>query len=128
MAEYPGDLRYTTEHEWVRAGEDSVARVGITDFAATSLGDIVFVSLPAVGSEVTKGNPCGELESTKSVSEVFAPVTGTVSAVNDTLTNAPETVNADPYEEGWLFEVTMTAPEELETLLDATGYAQLTGA
>ncbi|HEU5333679.1 MAG TPA: glycine cleavage system protein GcvH [Actinocrinis sp.] len=124
MAEFPEDLKYTEEHEWVRAGvEGGAVRVGITDFAQDALGDIVFVTLPQVGAAVTAGEPCGELESTKSVSDVYAPVTGTVAAVNGALDANPELVNSDPYGEGWMFEVeTDGGADALDGLLDAAGY------
>jgi glycine cleavage system H protein len=107
-----------------------VVRVGITDHAQDALGDIVFVQLPAVGDEVSPGNPMGEVESTKSVSDIYAPVSGTVSAVNDALTDAPETVNADPYGEGWLVEITVSgdAGDPTEGLLDAAAYQALVDA
>ena len=103
----PADLKYTVEHEWLRQPGDveGSVRVGITDFAQDALGDIVYVSLPEVGAEVTAGEACGELESTKSVSDVYAPVTGEIVAINDTLDATPELVNNDPYGAGWLFEV-----------------------
>jgi glycine cleavage system H protein len=127
-AEFPEDLKYTAEHEWVRAGgETAVARVGITDFAQDALGDIVFVTLPEVGREVEAGQPCGELESTKSVSDVYAPVTGTVTAVNPALDANPELVNSDPYGEGWMFEVGYSGPEALDGLLDAGAYRVVAG-
>jgi len=125
---YPEDLKYTSEHEWVRSpGEaDGSVRVGITHFAQDSLGDIVFVSLPEVGTEVQAGSPVGELESTKSVSDIYAPVTGTVVARNDALDATPEVVNNDPYGEGWLFEVVPTDGSAVDGLLDAAAYqAQL---
>jgi len=124
VAEFPEDLKYTEEHEWVRAGvEGGAVRVGITDFAQDALGDIVFVTLPQVGAAVTAGEPCGELESTKSVSDVYAPVTGTVAAVNGALDANPELVNSDPYGEGWMFEVeTDGGADALDGLLDAAGY------
>jgi glycine cleavage system H protein len=124
VAEFPEDLKYTEEHEWVRAGADGgVLRVGITDFAQDALGDIVFVTLPQVGASVTAGEPCGELESTKSVSDVYAPVTGTVTAVNGSLDANPELVNSDPYGEGWMFEVEAEGgAAALDGLLDAAGY------
>jgi glycine cleavage system H protein len=124
VAEFPEDLKYTEEHEWVRAGvEGGAVRVGITDFAQDALGDIVFVTLPQVGAAVTAGEPCGELESTKSVSDVYAPVTGTVAAVNGALDANPELVNSDPYGEGWMFEVeTDGGAGALDGLLDAAGY------
>jgi glycine cleavage system H protein len=119
--EYPDDLGYTAEHEWVRL-TDGTARVGITGYAQDALGDVVFVTLPDVGSSVTAGETCGEVESTKSVSDLYAPVTGTVTARNDALDANPELVNSDPYGEGWMFEVQVQgdAPE----LLDAAAYRE----
>ena len=125
---YPEDLKYTSEHEWIRnPGEsDGSVRVGITHFAQDSLGDIVFVSLPEVGTQVQAGSPVGELESTKSVSDIYAPVTGTVVARNDALDTTPEVVNNDPYGEGWLFEVVPDDSAAVDGLLDAAAYqAQL---
>ena len=125
---YPEDLKYTSEHEWIRTpGEaDGSVRVGITHFAQDSLGDIVFVSLPEVGTEVQAGSPVGELESTKSVSDIYAPVTGTVVARNDALDATPEVVNNDPYGDGWLFEVVPADGSAVDGLLDAAAYqAQL---
>ncbi|WP_300682760.1 glycine cleavage system protein GcvH [Nocardioides sp.] len=121
---YPAELRYTAEHEWVKdpAEGASAVRIGITEFAQDALGDIVYVSLPEVGATVTAGEPCGELESTKSVSDVYAPVSGTVVALNDDLDATPEKVNTDPYGEGWLFEVEPSDPAQLSGLLDAAGY------
>jgi glycine cleavage system H protein len=121
-AEIPEDLNYTAEHEWVRPASDTLLRVGITDFAQDALGDIVFVTLPESGAQIQAGEPCGELESTKSVSDVYAPVTGTVTAVNAALDANPELVNSDPYGEGWMFEVEVAGPEALDGLLDAAGY------
>jgi glycine cleavage system H protein len=121
-AEIPEDLHYTVEHEWVRATSGTVLRVGITDFAQDALGDIVFVTLPEAGAEIQAGEPCGELESTKSVSDVYAPVSGIVTAVNGALDANPELVNSDPYGEGWMFEVEVPGPEALDGLLDAAGY------
>jgi glycine cleavage system H protein len=118
---YPEDLKYTSEHEWVREGSSAV-RVGITDFAQDALGDIVYVSLPEVGTVIEAGGSVGELESTKSVSDVYAPVSGTVTARNDALDGTPELVNSDPYGEGWLFEVELSDPGQLGGLLDATAY------
>jgi glycine cleavage system H protein len=122
----PDDLRYTDAHEWVRAneGEDGVVRVGITDYAQAQLGDVVYVDLPAVGDVVTAGSPCGEVESTKSVSEIYAPVTGEVVAVNGELEASPELVNSGPYGDGWMFEV--RAEGGLDGLLDAAAYRGLT--
>ncbi len=121
---YPDDLKYTAEHEWVRVpGEsDGSVRVGITHFAQDALGDIVYVSLPEAGESITAGNPCGELESTKSVSDIFAPVDGEVVARNDALDATPELVNNDPYGGGWLFELAPTDPAAIEGLMDAASY------
>lgn len=124
---FPEDLRYTDKHEWVRVGNGAVARVGITDFAADALGDVVFVSLPQVGEEVALDDACAEVESTKSVSNVYAPVSGVVTAVNEQLASTPETINADPYGDGWLFELELAEPGELDDLLDADAYAQTIG-
>ncbi len=121
---YPQDLKYTSEHEWVRSpgNVEGAVRVGITDFAADALGDIVYVSLPEVGETVTAGESCGELESTKSVSDLYAPLTGVVVAHNETLAATPELVNSDPYAGGWLFELRPTAVDDVDGLLDAAGY------
>jgi len=118
---FPDDLLYTSEHEWVRRGEATV-RVGITDYAQDALGDIVYVSLPEVGAELASGAAVGELESTKSVSDVYAPLEGTVSAVNDALDGTPELVNSDPYGDGWLFELTLADPSSVDALMDAATY------
>src|SRR3990172_4756415 len=123
--EIPADLLYSSEHEWVRV-EDSRAVVGITDFAQDSLGDVVYVSLPTLGQVVGAGAGCAEIESTKSVSDVYTPVSGTVTAVNGAITESPETVNRDPYGEGWLFSVEMSDPTETAGLLDADAYRELT--
>jgi|SRR5665648_427973 len=123
--EYPQDLRYTAEHEWVRIGSDGVARVGVTAFAQDALGDIVYVSLPAVGDSVVAGDSCGEVESTKSVSDVFAPISGEIVAVNATLDTAPELVNTDPYGEGWMYDVKLTDAGAAESLLDLAAYRAL---
>ena len=122
----PDDLRYSSDHEWVRPGEGR-ARVGITDYAQDALGDVVFVDLPAVGKTVEAGAVLGEVESTKSVSEVYAPVAGTVVAVNETLVSSPENLNRDPYGDGWLCEIEVAEPDALGALLDADGYRRLTG-
>lgn len=121
---YPEDLKYTAEHEWVRTpGETQGAvRVGITHYAQDALGDIVFVQLPEVGEKVTAGESCGELESTKSVSDIYAPVSGEIVARNEALDASPELVNNDPYAGGWLFEVLPEEAGVVETLLDAAGY------
>jgi glycine cleavage system H protein len=121
---YPEDLKYTSEHEWVRSpGEaEGSVRVGITDYAQDALGDIVYVSLPEVGAEVTDGSAVGELESTKSVSDVYAPFAGTVAARNEALDGTPELVNSDPYGDGWLFELTPADPTAVDGLMDAAAY------
>lgn len=121
---FPENLKYTNEHEWVRTPGDAEGsvRVGITDFAQDALGDIVYVSLPQVGDAVTAGDTCGELESTKSVSDIYAPVSGEVVAVNTTLDSTPELVNNDPYEAGWLFEVSVADQTQLESMMDADAY------
>ena len=121
----PEDLRYTAEHEWVSAPKDGRVRVGITHFAQESLGDIVFVQLPGQGAAVTAGEALGEVESTKSVSEIYAPLSGTVAARNDRLTDEPELVNTDPYGEGWLIDIEVTDPD-LDSLLGPDAYRQLT--
>lgn len=121
---YPDDLKYTSEHEWVRVPGESQGsvRVGITEFAQDALGDIVYVSLPEVGDQVQAGSPVGELESTKSVSDIYAPVTGEVVARNEALDATPEMVNSDPYGGGWLFEVLPADAGDIEGLLDAASY------
>jgi len=123
--EYPQDLRYTPEHEWVRVGSDGVARVGITAFAQDALGDVVYVSLPAVGDSLSAGDSCGEVESTKSVSDLFAPVSGEIVAVNPTLDSAPELVNTDPYGEGWMYDVKLVEAGSADSLLDVAAYRAL---
>jgi glycine cleavage system H protein len=122
----PEDLRYTDQHEWV-APRNSGVRVGITHFAQDSLGDIVYVSLPEPGTAVEAGEPLGEVESTKSVSEIYAPVSGTVTARNDELSGKPELINSDPYGAGWMVEIDPVDSSVLDGLLDAAGYAALTG-
>jgi glycine cleavage system H protein len=121
---YPEDLKYTSEHEWVRTPAEAggAVRIGITDFAQEALGDIVYVSLPQVGDQVTAGETCGELESTKSVSDIYAPVSGEVVATNGGLDSTPELVNNDPYEAGWLFEVSVSDAAQVEGLMDASAY------
>ena len=124
---YPENLKYTSEHEWVRTPGDAEGsvRVGITDFAQDALGDIVYVSLPQVGDTVTAGDTCGELESTKSVSDIYAPLSGEVVARNESLDSTPELVNSDPYAGGWLFEVVPSDPSEAGALLDVAAYQQI---
>jgi glycine cleavage system H protein len=121
----PDDLQYTDAHEWVRDLGDGVVRVGITDHAQTQLGDIVFVQLPDVGADVAAGSAVGEVESTKSVSDLFAPVSGTVVAVNEALSDAPELINAAPYENGWMLDIRVADPPD--GLLDAAAYRELVG-
>jgi glycine cleavage system H protein len=130
MHVYPDDLQYSADHEWVRTpGEtEGSVRVGITDYAQDALGDIVFVDVPDVGTDVEAGGTFGELESTKSVSDLYAPVAGTVVAVNAALEQSPELVNSDPYGEGWIVEIAPADPAELDNLLDVDAYtAQLDG-
>jgi glycine cleavage system H protein len=121
----PEELWYTPEHEWVLPNADGTGRVGITDYAATQLGDVVYLQLPLVGTSVTRGEPVGEVESTKSVSEVFAPVTGEVVARNDTLDDSPELLNSDPYGEGWMIEIKLAETSEMDFLLSAEDYRSL---
>jgi glycine cleavage system H protein len=121
----PSDLRYSSDHEWAKSTGD-VVRIGITDYAQDALGDVVFVDLPKVGATLNAGATLGEVESTKSVSEIYAPVGGTVSAVNAQLSSSPELVNSDPYGEGWICEITTSGAAEFEALLDAAAYQTLT--
>ncbi len=122
--EFPEQLRYSEEHEWI-AVDGGRARIGITDFAQDSLGDVVYVELPGVGANVMAHASCAEIESTKSVSEIFSPVTGTIVEVNSALDDAPEQVNSDPYGGGWIFVVEMADPAEVDGLLDAAAYRAL---
>ena len=119
--QYPDDLRYTAEHEWVQTVGDRV-RVGITAYAQDALGDIVYVSLPETGSTISAGSSVGEVESTKSVSDIYAPIAGVVVERNEALETTPELVNSDPYGQGWMFEVEPTDPDAVETLLTADQY------
>lgn len=123
--EYPQDLRYTPEHEWVRSEGEGVVRVGITAFAQDALGDVVYVSLPALGDAVSAGDTCGEVESTKSVSDLYAPLSGEIVAVNGALDSAPELVNSDPYGLGWMYDVKLTDAGAAESLLDLEAYRAL---
>jgi glycine cleavage system H protein len=125
--DYPEDLRYTAEHEWVRTGEDGVVRIGITSFAQDALGDVVYVSLPAVGDTVAAGDACGEVESTKSVSDLYAPLAGEVTAVNEALDATPELVNSDPYGEGWMYEMRPADTSAVGALLDRAAYQEQLG-
>jgi glycine cleavage system H protein len=121
----PKELRYSNDHEWAKVADANV-RVGITDYAQDALGDVVFVDLPKVGTDVSVGGVVGEVESTKSVSEIYAPVGGTISAVNESLKNSPELVNSDPYGDGWIYEITTTSTSDYDALLDAAAYEALT--
>lgn len=125
MSNVPANLQYSKEHEWVDSSGGSKVKVGITDYAQGALGDIVYVQLPKVGEAVTEGKVCGEVESTKSVSEIYSPVSGMVTAVNTNLDSAPETLNSDPYGAGWIFEVETSAPSN--DLMDAAAYSALIG-
>ena len=118
---FPDELRYTQEHEWVRV-DGTTARVGITDYAQDALGDVVYVELPQSGTAVAAMASCCEVESTKSVSEIFSPVSGTVAEVNSDLADTPQMINEDPYGKGWIFAVEMTDPAELDGLMDAAAY------
>ena len=128
MAAVPDDLKYTAEHEWVRASEGSTTvRIGITDYAQESLGDVVYVSLPEVGAQVSAGAAFGEVESTKSVSDLYAPVSGTIVARNDALDGQPELINADPYGQGWIVDIEPAEGADLGALLDAAAYGTISG-
>ncbi|TNC25378.1 glycine cleavage system protein GcvH [Amycolatopsis alkalitolerans] len=122
----PEELRYTEEHEWVATGSGGAVRVGITDYAQDQLGDVVFVDLPEVGKRVSAGETFGEVESTKSVSELFAPLDGEVAAVNSAVVDAPELINSDPYGEGWLIEIRIADASAVDALLDSGAYQALT--
>ena len=125
--EYPEDLRYTPEHEWVRSGDGGVVRVGITSFAQDALGDVVYVSLPTVGDTLAAGDACGEVESTKSVSDLYAPLSGEVTGVNEALDASPELVNSDPYGEGWMYELRLDDTSQVDGLLDQAAYREQLG-
>ena len=132
MTDAPSDLRYSSDHLWARVlADDGVVRVGVTDFAQQSLGDVVDVTLPRLGETVRAGEPCGDIESTKSINDLVAPVTGTVRARHDDLASTPELVNSDPYGQGWMFEVE-TEPasldQQLAVLMDARAYGEMVGA
>ena len=125
MSNVPANLQYSKEHEWVDSSGGNKVKVGITDYAQGALGDIVYVQLPKVGDSVAEGKVCGEVESTKSVSEIYSPVTGTIVSINSSLDSAPETLNSDPYGAGWIFEVEITTPSN--DLMDAAAYSALIG-
>lgn len=120
---YPEELKYTTEHEWIRVDAEDTVTCGITDYAQDALGDIVYVTLPEAGTIVSSGDTIGEVESTKSVSDVYAPLSGRIVARNDALEATPEIVNSDPYGEGWMLRIKLDDPSDLDGLLDAGGYA-----
>jgi glycine cleavage system H protein len=122
---YPEELSYTAEHEWVRRTDSGTVLFGITDYAQDSLGDIVYVSLPDIGASLTAGQACGEVESTKSVSDIYAPISGEVIARNDALDSAPEVVNSDPYQGGWMVEIRPADSSSLDALLSAADYQVL---
>jgi glycine cleavage system H protein len=127
MSDVPDELRYTAEHEWVRAGDGTTVRVGVTDYAQQALGDVVYVSLPEVGAQVSAGTAIGEIESTKSVSDLYAPLSGTVVARNDELDSSPELINSDPYGAGWIVEIDVGDAADRSSLLDAAAYSSLAG-
>ena len=124
----PEELSYTAEHEWVRLTDTGTVVFGITDFAQESLGDIVYVSLPSVGDTLSSGTTCGEVESTKSVSDIYAPVDGEVVAVNSDLDRSPEIINTAPYGDGWLVEVELANPSQIDSLLSSSEYIALTSS
>lgn len=123
----PEELRYTPEHEWVLLSEEGTVRVGVTDYAQTQLGDVVYIQLPPLGDSVKAGQPVGEIESTKSVSDVFAPVDGEVVGRNDALENSPDLVNSDPYGAGWMIEIKPAQPGATDSLMIAEEYRALIG-
>ena len=125
MSNVPDDLRYTSDHEWVRLEDGGRVRIGITDYAQDALGDVVFVQLPEPGSKVESGGSFSEVESTKSVSDIYAPVAGTVVEVNTELADAPQRLNEDPYGEGWICELEVSDLAQLDDLLDVDGYRSL---
>lgn len=125
MSNIPDELKYTGEHEWVQISDGTTARIGITDYAQEALGDVVYVSLPDVGADVSKGAAIGEIESTKSVSDLYAPVSGTVTARNESLEEQPDLINSDPYGAGWIIEIELSEPADNQDLLDAAAYGSL---
>jgi glycine cleavage system H protein len=125
MSEVPEDLKYTSQHEWVRENEDGTVAIGITDHAQAALGDLVFVELPETDAEILQGDACAVVESVKAASDVYSPLTGTVVAANDALTDAPEKINEDPYGDGWIFQLQPGSPIELEDLMSAEDYQEL---
>ncbi len=125
MSNIPADLKYTEEHEWLRAEADGSATIGITDFAQTSLGDITYLDLPGVGDTISKGEEFGSVDSVKTTSDLYAPVSGEVVAVNTQLDDQPELVNSDPYGEGWMIKIKIDASENVDGLMDAAAYAEV---
>ena len=125
MSSVPAELRYTKEHEWIQELSPTKFRIGITDFAQAALGDIVYIQLPKTGAEIKANSVCGEVESTKSVSEIYAPITGKVVAVNEKLDSNPETINSDPYGAGWIAEIEIASAPLQDVLLSAADYQNL---
>lgn len=125
MSNVPGDLKYSKDHEWIRVEEDGTCTVGITDHAQAALGDLVFVELPEVGSTLAEGDACAVVESVKAASDVYSPLTGEVTAVNEALADAPELVNSDAYGEGWIYRMSLDSDGELEELMSAEEYLAL---
>jgi glycine cleavage system H protein len=125
MSELPAELKYTKSHEWVRDEGDGTVTVGITDHAQEALGDLVFVELPEVGASLEAGNECAVVESVKAASDVYSPLSGEVTAVNDALADAPETINGDAFGDGWMFKLRLSEPDQLGDLLDADAYAEV---
>jgi glycine cleavage system H protein len=125
MSNIPSELRYTKEHEWVKETPNGNFRIGITDFAQSALGDIVYIQLPKLGEVIVQGKVCGEVESTKSVSEIYAPITGKIVTVNTNLDTSPETLNTDPYGAGWIIEVEVSDKDQLHFLLSSSDYQSL---
>jgi glycine cleavage system H protein len=125
MSNVPGDLKYSKDHEWIRVEEDGTCTIGVTDHAQAALGDLVFVELPEVGATLAEGDACAVVESVKAASDVYSPLTGEVTAVNDGLTDAPELVNTDAYGEGWIYRMSLDSDGELEELMSAEEYLAL---
>lgn len=128
MNNTPGDLKYTKDHEWIRDEDDGTVAIGITDHAQELLGDLVFVELPEVGASLANGAECAVVESVKAASDVYSPLNGEVTAVNDALTDTPETINEDPYGDGWIFKMKLVDAAEMDDLLDAAGYIEVMAA
>jgi glycine cleavage system H protein len=125
MSNIPADLKYTESHEWIQDNGDGTATVGITDHAQDALGDLVFVELPEIGRQLAAKDACAVVESVKAASDIYIPVGGEIAEINELLEGAPETINADPYGEGWIFRLTLADPDELDGLMDAVGYEQM---